>query len=85
MEKSFQKMSSFYSPPLRESNVPSWLKEADIGYKNDKKDEASIPDRRVLERWYQQINDIIHREGNGDVDHTNELEDLRDEIYAYLY
>jgi len=42
------------------------------------------PSKRDLERWYQALRDICARESDGDVDHSTELEDLKDEIYAYL-
>lgn len=77
-------MSSFSQKPINAPEAPSWLKEAIGVYTNEKKDTKG-PDNRTLERWYQKINDLIHRESEGDVDHTDELENLRDEIYAYLY
>lgn len=43
------------------------------------------PSRSDLERWYHALLDLLDRESDGDVDHTTELEDLRDEIYAYLH
>ena len=46
---------------------------------------ADGPLRSDLERWYESLRDIISRESNGDVDHSTELEDLKDEIYGFLY
>lgn len=43
------------------------------------------PSREELGRWYDALVDLIERESDGDVDHTLELTDLRDKIYAYLY
>lgn len=42
------------------------------------------PEREELERWYDILVDLIERASHGDVDHTVELTDLRDQIYAYL-
>jgi hypothetical protein len=46
---------------------------------------ADGPLRSDLERWYESLRDIISRESDGDVDHSTELEDLKDEIYGFLY
>ena len=43
------------------------------------------PSHSELEHWYHALQDIIARESAGDVDHTVELEDVRDGIYQYLY
>lgn len=45
----------------------------------------SAPTRVELESWYHTLNDLLGREIKEDIDmHTRDLEDLRDEIYAFL-
>jgi hypothetical protein len=46
---------------------------------------ASVPERSDLNRWYESLRDICARESEGDIDHSTELEDLKDEIYGFLY
>jgi hypothetical protein len=46
---------------------------------------ADGPSSSDLNRWYESLRDICERESDGDVDHSQELEDLKDEIYNYLY
>jgi len=46
---------------------------------------ADGPSSSDLNRWYESLRDICERESDGDVDHSQELEDLKDEIYGYLY
>jgi hypothetical protein len=41
---------------------------------------ATSPERSDLERWYQALRDICEND-----DHLMELEDLKDEIYGFLY
>lgn len=82
MASPFQRTSSFDHPERDKSphthvistDLPPHGMGAKIG-----------PTHDDLERWYRVLNDLSLRESDGDVDHTQELEDLRDEIYAFLH
>lgn len=79
MERSFQRTSSF-DQPQGDPALPSPRKKpAQVV------SASSGPSREDLEHWYRVTNDLLVRESDGDVDHTQELEDLRDGIYAFLH
>lgn len=82
MASPFQRMSSFAPQQEIEGKPASEMPpESGIPVVSN----SPGPDRSQLERWYQTLLDVLDRESDGDVDHTTELTDLRDEIYAHLY
>lgn len=80
----FPKNSAFTPPPSTAAPQPI---SPSLQAHQKASQEASYkgPSRPELERWYDTLVDLLDRESNGDVDHTTELTDLRDDIYAYLY
>jgi hypothetical protein len=80
MASPFQRTSSFDQPVVeRRPRV------ADRSEKPKVPDGDSLVSREELERWYRVLLDVLERESDGDMDHTTELTDLRDDIYARLY
>lgn len=79
MASPFQRTSSFDQPVVEHRP-----RIADRSEK-PKATDGSLVSREDLERWYRVLLDVLERESDGDMDHTTELTDLRDDIYASLY
>lgn len=80
MASPFQRTSSF-DQPQGAPTLPSPRKESAKVVSAP----SAGPSREDIEHWYRVTNDLLVRESEGDVDHTRELEDLRDGIYAFLH
>lgn len=75
----FQQKSSFVSP----QTIFHTEKNDRLDRTSDAKQDA--PSRSDLERWYDILMRILDEERDGYTNHAEDIQDLRDEIYVFLY